>query len=1035
MIRKVYKTLLSVIILICMVLSVSAPSALADKSNEISEIIRTLKYSQKIDDGSISSVYDGRKPESLDGRVKSSVNIFLGHWSDSLYQKGNTMASTHSNTSDTKVTYDISDLGADEVRIIAEAKSEELLRKVLHLYTIKDNTETEISYNVALLQEDRYSVYVYEITADIANNADSFAILGKESQGRLAAINAVEFYSNLNVDSIYESDEEILLLWGLGAIDGSLLTSERIDSEITRGEFAAAICALLGENSDFYKQHISNEYIDINSDEELSGCIDYLATAGYMDVLRDGSLRPNLPISFNDAFKTVLRVLGYGDISDSADILKMSEVRKLTRNTNAKSNFISVRGACQLLFNMLNSKQVSEINNIFEYSKNEYMVDVLGIYSDSGQITQTRYGSLSSADDLDDNEISVNGIRYRIKKNTYTSGENKYTINNDKLYSLLGYNVKLYYRIEKNRRIMISYNVDSSVNKPVNIDYESISRENCSKDHIKYWDGKVLKNVKLSVNKYIVNGERCETFTAEDIYADYHDSIILFDGNGDGYYETVLIYDYKKVVIDQILADGRFTVKNTDEVIDLNDKKYKTVNYVIDGLVGNADEIRSGQSADIAVSESGMFCSVFVSKKIASGQIQAIDKDENEITVNGKTYDFDKYYSDILTKNNFSDIILNDSGIFYINHMNKIIYYEKDFSSENYAYLIKFGRDSSSLDERVFVNFVDDNAKEKNVYMSDSFVLKYKGSKYRCKEYSDIDNPLNKYQNDWGKTAPNGLIKYKMNSSGEIYELSFPSHDEDSYGFYLSYADNSATMYGYIAGKTYSFANSKIFIVPNDITKIDQYSNNINLIGKDSKRSVELFDANDLNEAKVMICYIDNIYQNMYVDGSHSAIISNVSVTSDENGDDQMIINCFYNGSERSYKLSENLVLTGVYTDRIPSFDSLKKGSVIKFRLDSNNEICKLYIAYNPITDEFEKDTTNAEWSNFNAYVLRSNGRFMLTDSTTWPLVSISSAKVYIYDKTSREKVKIGTVTDIAPGDKVLSYNNYGSSRNIYIIR
>lgn len=1022
-------------ITICLIISVTMTAVFAEANIDVSETIKTLKYSQLINDGSKNSVGDGKTPESIDPRVKSSVNIYLGMWSDSFYQTGNTMLSPYSNTSDTSVTYDLSDLEVSQVRILAETHSADKLRSILRLYAQKDGERTELNYNVTELFEDRYAVYVYEVIADIPAGSDTFIISGKESVARLSAINAVEFYEETDIASLYELDEDLQLLWGLGAVDGSKLSEQRLNSEMSRGEFAVALCTLMGKNSDFYKQYVSNNYIDLNSDTAYAGCMDYLTSLGYMSTERDGSFRPDKAIEYNEAVKAALYVLGYGELAEDASVFNMSEARGLVRGLDRTSGTLSVREACRVLYNMLNSRQLVRKGDAYRYNENTYMENVLSIYDDIGQISQTKYGALSSVDSMEDDEISINGVKYKIGTNNY----NGQLLTNDRLESLLGYNIKFYYSADKNgnSRKIISYKIDSNNTKPIILDYESITVNECNDKSLAYWDeNDKKKSAKLAINKYIVNGERKESFSVSDIYTAYHDSIALFDGDNDGLYETVFIYDFEKIIVDRVLNDNLIVAKNSSSVFDLNENLYDNVNYIIDGRAGSADDLQKNQILSIAISQNKQFCTIFISTNVINGDINSFDQNKREIKINNKAYKIDNTYFRELQSGGFFDVNLGDTGTFYIDHKGRIVFYVKGNSSEEFGYLIGLQTDGGGFNERVIARLINTEAKERTFHMSSKFSVRYGEASQRCKRFSDMMPIVSQYMNEWTKSEVTGVIKYKINSSDEITEVIFPTRNANSKFFSLSYKDDSAVIYGNIAAKSYSFANAKVFIVPDDLTRIDQFSNSMSFIGgNNSTRSVELYDANEMNDAKVIVCYINNVYQNLYTNGSHAAMVSEVFSVLDDDGNQRLEVKMLQGGVEKNYTLAEELKLSGACLSVTPSTSSVREGMVVKFRVNNENEICKLQIAYDADNDKKENDVTNAEWSSFTANVVRSDGKYLLTDSATWPLVSLSSAKIAVYDAKEKIKVRTGTVADIVPGDKVMSFNNYGSCRNLFIIK
>lgn len=1006
---------------------------------EVSEKIDSLVYSQKMFDGKRHSQYDRYTPQKIDNRVTASSNIFIGFWEDSLYQADTTvMCTLYNSTDDASVIYKTDDLDIGRIKLIVEAGSVDKVKSVLKLYGLKGNSKTELSYTVSEVQLDRYSVYVYEVIAEIDDNYSSIMIFNSASGGRLTSINAVEFYSLVNTDELFNSSNELQLLWGLGAVDGSMLTEEKQNSEMYRSDFAKAICVLLDAPKEAYENAIDNSLVDITSDIKNAGCVNYLTSLGYMDPLPDGSFHPEKPLTYQEAVKTTLRVLGYESFEGIIDV-RASEYRKLLKGISSTSDNITVKDACLLLFNMLDSKYFVYNGNGLVYSQNSYMTDKLKIYKSEGQISQTKYGSISQMDDIDDGEISINGTVYKVCSNIFTVDNIEYIIKNERLYALLGYNIDYYYRINdvQDTRDIVSYYFDDKNYAPVILDNESIMISESDNREICYFDEKdKKKRLKINISNYIVNGERLQVFSVDDIY-NYHDRLIFFDGNRDGIYETVFIYDFDKIVADRLFeSEHKVRAKNKSAVYDFDEDLYTNINYIVDGITSDFTDIKSGYTLSIAAGANKDYCTVFVSTMSQKGEIRLFNRSDKSVEIGTKKYKFDKEYYDEISLNNFKEISLEKNGTFYLDHLGKIVYFDNDSTSLVFGYLVAMGKEEKGVDETIKCRIVTDDLKDTVFICNNRFKIQYNGISKSCAEFDDTDSIITQYMSDWGKTSVSGLVKYRLSSEGKIIELHFPAPVSSDGVFSLSYKNDSSYLRNQVADYEYSLGNAKIFIVPSDVSNSDKYFNDIKLFDFYKKYNIEIYDADDMNDASALVCYIDDIYKTNTPTGANVGIITECYKTLDEEGNERIAVSCLYNGTESRYMLSKDLKLEGAYsaTDD-QSDDSIKKGTVIRFIANDQGDICRLIVAYNAANGTSDMSSDKADWNYFVGKVIKTNGKYLISDDDTVKLISLTSAKVYIYDTNGRETVTVGVPEDIIDGDKIISFNNHSSSRCIVIIR
>lgn len=410
-----------------------------------------------------------------------------------------------------------------------------------------------------------------------------------------------------------------------------LLTDEFLsidqDAVITRAQFVGALHKLAGFSNN--GNGIENPFTDVTKDTPYSDAIVYFYNAGIVSGAGNNMFFPDEPITYTQAFKMSVSLLGYTEYVESVygdNIVGYSLVAsKLGLDENLHTpNFdrkLVAYDAIQLLLNC-------GLGCIFEgilyttsgevtYGTNDerYLFSVNhGIYYKEGILSGNGVVALDGTR-ISYNEVIVDGKRYR------TSGL--------KYADMLGSRVQ-YFLKDVNGTETVLWMMQNDVKT----DVIEIPASELLPDSSEYGFSKIVyrKNNKehtADLYRYadIVYNNELKNGADVEILKPKTGSIRLLDNDGDKEYETVVINEFDNILIQSVAVDRNILV-GKHNTLPLED--YDVVRIEKNGEEINLNEIPSNSLLSYIESPNKDIIFIYLNDKVATEKLVSISQDQSE---------------------------------------------------------------------------------------------------------------------------------------------------------------------------------------------------------------------------------------------------------------------------------------------------------------------------------------------------------------------------------------------------------------------
>ena len=522
----------------------------------------------------------------------------------------------------------------------------------------------------------------------------------------ISTVNAMEVTS-IDAGAVVSHYQQLLNLIG---IDISME-----DTHINRGEFAVLTAKLMGE--EVSGREVSSSFSDISEyylyKNEIETVKEYGLMTGYGD-----KFEPVKPVTLQEALKVLVTLAGYGELAEKkggypAGYINVASALKLTKGIKSSFyNGFDKETAYRLAFNLL-EVPVFEMGSItangdieYNQSADTYGKEHFGIVKIWGRVTASEVSALSGYTVAGENRVTIGNTSYYAKE--YVS-------------EYLGHYVDAYIREVAEKEYEVIYCETDDNSDYIRIDKEDVvsvigfdaSDAPQYKRHPKLAytrDGSGLRtlsiggNLEVSYNGVITTDIENSDFTDNSGYVD------VIDTDNDNIYDFVSITNYVNYVVERIdTANNRLVFKDGAGDFKLDDQDIvsvssggRTINYG-DILLNSVISVRTAKvKAGQTISDSPVIYIDMSTDKI-EGKSTVLSTDDNEVTVNGIVYEYDKAIE--------NDFILGVDFKYLLDAFGKIAYIEKIKSDEGeYYFFTKFAL-SGAVNKKLQFQFVDMNGK------------------------------------------------------------------------------------------------------------------------------------------------------------------------------------------------------------------------------------------------------------------------------------------------------------------------------------
>ena len=742
---------------------------------------------------------------------------------------------------------------------------------------------------------------------------------------------------------------------------------------IKRADFAVYLGRLIKVNE--YEIAKESYFEDIPMEHYAINCINMLTALGAFVGNEQGQFRPDDYISFNDAAKVILDVLGYKDYAMIKGgypngYIKMAKDADLLRGFSGEEK-ITYKALCVLLYRAGFVDVAEKIAHGFNIKiSDETGKNLFGLYWDlykkEGVITGCNGVSLTG-DAIEDAVIEINGERY--------SCENKSVEN------LLGRYVE----------VIVSESGKNGNKFMYAVPLENYNSELCisADDFSKYENGTIYyyandreKKYEIAKNANIIYNGSVAEYNISGIFKEFKKgNVYLIDVTRDKVADNVIIDSFKTATV--VYKDTEkeiIRLKGETDPIDLS--KYESVHvYTNEGAPITLASV--GFNSVVTIKESyGRYIDIYLSGTVVEGKISSISEKKGKtfFKIEDESYAIDRdfindkdWFKDGKFKGN-----MGDEYSFGIDKFGEIAYISDSLiGGKKAGYMIRCILSDDSMDKTVRIKLLEANGNV-NTYDVDN-KAKIDGETYRNPD--KIHNAI--MQGD-GK-----VILYKLSNEGKINNIDTtnPGKNEtenslctfvgaelltheratSSYPGCRQWFKENSSYNGIIMGN----ASTVVFSVPENgdddeylytTDKISSFANGryrkcmAYKIGKDSFYSNVIVEYNPTN---------------MIVNSSPMMVISDVIESVDSDGDSVYILEGMSKASEVSYVVAkdciENNFINGANNKAFSSAADFARGDLIQFSTDSSGKINAIKLLVD-ISDGVDTVPNFASNTNYGTY-------------------------------------------------------------------
>lgn len=843
------------------------------------------------------------------------------------------------------------------------------------------------------------------------------------------------------------------------------------DKPVTRAEIVAVALRMKQLDSPASKNASVQTFSDVPPQHWAYAAIEMANALGIVSGYPDGTFLPNKNVTYQEAMKIFVSVLGYDVLASlkggyPQGYIQIATQERLISLQGVSYTDSATRGAIAVMaYNTLQSKMVTE--TYYGNGEPRYTVSdstMLETYfktsNSAGIVTATRVEGLYGTETAD-NKIEIDNVAYKCNLD----------------YSdLLGCKVKFFYKENSdgiNEIVSIVEDTNHQNKLKINSDvleaFTGVYTSNGSMTYYTNRNHSKIKTAKLSSGlSLIYNNEYIAYDNLGSISLDVKSGTIeLIDNDEDEKYDVVKILEYKDYYVNNITenTDKKYIIDGTGAglVYDI-DEVYEKI--TMNGAVIGFNEIPRGSIVSAAVSSDKSVVVMTVSQKEIEGTVESKSTEGgvSYIWINGA-----EYVLSPASPSGYLNTQLGSSGVFKLNSVGQVAYFTATGDNgERYGYLSKLYNVEDGI---ISVMMLTEDNKFVTLEVADKVRVYEEGVSQQLTEKEFYDKFHHTPTFDDTRQAITQVVKYKLNDKGELSLMrtakSTPSTDEFSVA-YVNPVSGEAEGRRYYSNRlfmqNYQITDETVcFDIPWTLAGEDytRYTSGkaVEYFGDGNYYQVLLFDANEQNQlGAVMYTRYGQDEEFLYtVSGNSPVMIVDKTryAVDEETGDMHTIISGLVDGEYTSQIIDEEY-----YKTMDP--DATKFGSVIQYGDNSAMVDAAYYEGQKPALVAHttlcvdNKTSKTVKWNGGNVEmtsavrkttygtVNKVNG-FTVTvnvpdykygaDTNYMVNYFMSESERVIIVNAEDRTLKIGNFYDILPGDRIFIRQRYNRIKDVVIYR
>ncbi len=529
-------------------------------------------------------------------------------------------------------------------------------------------------------------------------------------------------FTDVSVSTPYR--DAIITLSTIGLIKGYSDGSFKPDNTITRAEFTVMVTRALAVDSLKVEGEIFSDVENHYAKYNIRTAYDM----GIINGMGDGTFAPDAPVTYEQAVKMIVCMLGYGDNAESLGgypdgYMRMGANLNLTGKISMTNSDPAPRGViAQLIYSALDVKIQNRIiladgTPSYAETQQTLLEGKLKMHKLKGMVIGVGDSKMDICTErLLDDEMAI-----------YTSNNTKlldytefFATHDTKAEDYLGYEVTIYYKEKGIGELdaIVAFDSESKKNDTITFTYDKI--DSCSTSVIKYEDEKgrtkslrfsednlnVIYNGKAVDNNGVeIDGESYDIYEAISEWLDpsgenfIYGEVKIVDTLSDDTIDILTINDYDVMIASKAptTSDYRLTdklVSGNYVVLNPDDSAYEFT-VTRNGSTSAITSIMANDIVLIAKSLDSTKYEVIASSQTKTGKITSLDYAEEEITIDDVVYtinpSLEAYFKDK------DELEVGVQGEFYVDKFNNVIYCDiQESQAAPYGYLINLTYDDET---------------------------------------------------------------------------------------------------------------------------------------------------------------------------------------------------------------------------------------------------------------------------------------------------------------------------------------------------
>lgn len=765
-----------------------------------------------------------------------------------------------------------------------------------------------------------------------------------------------------DVDEANTYYEAIYSLVDDGTINGYEDGTFKPENTITRAEFSKLLAIRTAPSAQTFTQ-TTTAFPDVAADHWANAYIAYAVAVGAVNGYPDGTFKPEAPVTYGEAVKMIICGMGYATAVDTTltpwhkGYIDLAMQINLTKNAMSLGDNPANRGiVAQLIYN-INYTRVIEQGANGQWGASD---DSNKTYGDNKDNVQTAYGILLGVTDYSLNGASVGRNRVQIGNTIYELSGN---LNMDAIKPLVGQQVEFAYNRSSVSKIVkrSGYNTDITIEPwqivDVTDNYIEYYANQAAYDRDDSVKVSFAPNMYMIYNTQIVNPSDISAFDIETKLDIETGAIKLTSNDGnEKTAELATVESYKTYFANTPSTDKN---KGVTTIYDRNNASDNISIFEDDAegrvtRVTSKDGIPSASSLTAIVNKTVVSVavpygktegtSVIISTATVSGEVTELSDDFEDIVIGSENYEISPYYEKLIDNNTNPDAEFifetGDNGKFYLDHLGRIVYFEKNANSDPYGLIVKYGY-GNGIDGEDRIQIMTGSGKS-TVFSLKSTVKVDGSSKSSDEAIGYLKDLAVRVSEDGMLILP---VKYK---ASDAYITSIDTLTSMYSGAKFTFSKTGYTFKG--TSGQFTAANSgtnkaTVYVIPTNLGDIDKYKQySPSSVEERAYNEVYAYEPVGTTNAKVVICFLSGTQTtDAKIYASSPVYMIEGTATGTEDGKTATIVYC----RNLSEAVSGDAVKKySTDSEMMEKLSELRFGDMVKFAEESNGEITSMKTVY-----------------------------------------------------------------------------------------